>query len=162
MPGNLPNGTILSVATIATIASDSTPSPRIPILFPRTGSVETIFGGFLASEGPSPAWKSPVRRPPSRLDGAARLDKLDIADDTIVVFTSDHGEMFGSQGRMFKLTFYDEAARIPLLFRYPEGVKSGVSDVCINTPDIMPTLLGLVGLSADIPKDVDGCGRVGA
>ena len=87
---------------------------------------------------------------------AQQLDKLGIANNTIVVFTSDHGEMFGSQGRMYKLTFYDEAARIPLLVRYPDGVNSGLSDVCINTPDIMPTLLGLAGLNADIPKDIDG------
>jgi len=85
-----------------------------------------------------------------------RLDKLGIAEDTIVVFTSDHGEMFGAQGRMYKLTFYDEAARIPLLIRYPKSVKGGTSDACINTPDIMPTLLGLAGLGSEIPKGVEG------
>ncbi|MDP6633617.1 MAG: sulfatase [Phycisphaerae bacterium] len=86
----------------------------------------------------------------------AKLDKLGIADNTIVVFSSDHGEMFGSQGRMFKLTFYDEAARIPMLIRYPGKVKSGTSDACINTPDIMPTLLGLADLGGNIPKEVEG------
>jgi arylsulfatase A-like enzyme len=86
----------------------------------------------------------------------AHLETLGIADNTIVVFSSDHGEMFGSQGRMFKLTFYDEAARIPMLVRYPGVVKAGQSDACINTPDIMPTLLGLAGLDAKIPKDVEG------
>lgn len=86
----------------------------------------------------------------------ARLDKLGIADNTIVVFTSDHGEMFGSQGRMFKLTFYDEAARIPLLVRYPKKVKPAVSGACINTPDIMPTLLGLMALNDQIPDEVEG------
>jgi arylsulfatase A-like enzyme len=65
--------------------------------------------------------------------------------------------MFGSQGRMYKLTFYDEAARVPLLIRYPGKVKSGNSDACINTPDIMPTLLSLAGLKKDIPEDVEGC-----
>lgn len=86
----------------------------------------------------------------------AHLDTLGIADNTIVVFSSDHGEMFGSQGRMFKLTFYDEAARIPMLVRYPGVVKAGQSDACINTPDIMPTLLGLAGLGARIPEEVEG------
>lgn len=85
-----------------------------------------------------------------------QLDDLDIAQNTIVVFSSDHGEMFGSHGRMFKLTFYDEAARVPLLVRYPDRVKRGVSDVCINTPDIMPTLLGLAGHGAEIPESVEG------
>ncbi|MBN2416071.1 sulfatase [bacterium] len=85
-----------------------------------------------------------------------KLDQLGIADDTIVVFTSDHGEMFGSQGRMWKLTFYDEAARVPFLVRYPRGVKPGRTDICLNTPDIMPTLLGLLGLGGAIPAEVEG------
>jgi len=84
------------------------------------------------------------------------LEKLGVADDTIVVFSSDHGEMFASQGRMYKLTFYDEAARVPLLVRYPKKVKPGISDACINTPDIMPTLLGLMGLTDRIPAEVEG------
>lgn len=84
------------------------------------------------------------------------LDRLKLTENTIVVFSSDHGEMFTSQGRMFKLTFYDEAARIPFLVRYPGKVKPGTSDVCINTPDIMPTLLGLMGLHSQIPREVEG------
>ena len=86
----------------------------------------------------------------------AKLDDTGISDDTIVVFTSDHGEMFGSQGRMFKLTFYDEAACVPLLVRYPGKIKSAVLDTCINTPDIMPTLLGLMALKDQIPVEVEG------
>jgi len=85
-----------------------------------------------------------------------KLNELGLTEETIVVFTSDHGEMFGSQGRMFKLTFYDEAARIPFLVKYPEIVKNKESDVCLNTPDIMPTLLGLLGLNKQIPKEVEG------
>lgn len=86
----------------------------------------------------------------------AQLDKLGISEETIVVFTSDHGEMFGSQGRMFKLTFYDEAARIPLLVRYPKTTKPAISEACVNTPDIMPTLLGAMGLHDEIPDEVEG------
>ncbi|MCT4589378.1 MAG: sulfatase [Carboxylicivirga sp.] len=85
-----------------------------------------------------------------------RLDELGIADNTIVVFTSDHGEMFTSQGRMFKLCFYEEAARIPLLVRAPKQQKAGSNDACINTPDIAPTLLGLMGLKAAIPDEMEG------
>lgn len=85
-----------------------------------------------------------------------KLDELGLTENTIVVFSSDHGEMFGSQGRMFKLTFYDEAARVPFLIRYPQKIKSGESDACINTPDIMPTLLGLMGLHDEIPNEVEG------
>jgi arylsulfatase A-like enzyme len=85
------------------------------------------------------------------------LDKAGIADDTILVFTSDHGEMFGSHGRRAKNIFYEEAARVPFVLRYPRKVKGGmVSDACMNTVDIMPTLLGLCGLSAKIPREVEG------
>ena len=78
-----------------------------------------------------------------------------IDGDTIIVFTSDHGEMFGANGRVFKLTFFDPASRVPMLIRWPGRIPAGqVSDACIGTPDIMPTLLGLMGL--DIPKSVEG------
>ena len=85
----------------------------------------------------------------------AAVDKAGLADDTILVFSSDHGEMFGAHGRRAKNIFYDEAARIPLLVRWPGGVAAGrVSDACIGTPDIMPTLLSLMGLP--IPRAVEG------
>lgn len=82
------------------------------------------------------------------------LDAIDERENTIVVFTSDHGEMFGAHGRIAKLTFYEEAASVPLLIRCPGVAAGGASDVCINTPDLMPTLLGLMGLP--IPKTVEG------
>jgi arylsulfatase A-like enzyme len=84
------------------------------------------------------------------------LDELGIADNTIVIFTSDHGEMWASHGRLDKLIFYDEAARIPFLVRAPGGLKGRSSDVLINTPDIMPTILGLSGNADHIPAEVEG------
>lgn len=85
----------------------------------------------------------------------AALEKAGVADDTLVVFTSDHGEMFGAHGRVWKMTFYDEAARIPCLLRLPGRIPAGaVSDACLNTPDMLPTLLGLLGLP--IPSGVEG------
>lgn len=85
----------------------------------------------------------------------AAIDELDLRDDTIVVFTSDHGELFGAHGRRAKNIFYDEAVRVPFLVRWPDRVPAGTeSDVCLNTPDIMPTLLSLLGLPA--PADVEG------
>lgn len=85
------------------------------------------------------------------------LDKIGLAENTIVVFTSDHGEMFGAHGRMKKNIFYEEAARIPMLIHWKGTIPAGVvSDCCLNTPDIMPTLLGLVGLNKQIPPEVEG------
>ncbi|MFN2133856.1 MAG: sulfatase [Anaerolineae bacterium] len=83
------------------------------------------------------------------------IDELGLREDVLFVFTSDHGEMFGAHGRRAKNIFYEEAARVPFLLRWPGHVPAGqVSDVCLNTPDIMPTLLGLLGLS--IPAEVEG------
>ncbi len=81
--------------------------------------------------------------------------KAGLAEDTILAFSSDHGEMFGAQGRRAKNTFYEEAARVPLLVRWPGRIPAGeVSDACISTVDIMPTLLSLAGLA--VPKDAEG------
>jgi arylsulfatase A-like enzyme len=72
-----------------------------------------------------------------------------------VVFTSDHGELFGAHGRRAKNIFYDEAVRVPLLVRWPGHIPTGCqTDVCLNTPDMMPTLLGLLDLP--VPDEVEG------
>ncbi len=83
------------------------------------------------------------------------IDELGVRDNTIFVFTSDHGEMFGAQGRRAKNIFYEEAVRVPFLIRWPRHIpEAHVSDVCLNTPDIMPTLLSMMNLP--IPEDVEG------
>lgn len=84
----------------------------------------------------------------------AAVDALGLAENTIFVFTSDHGEMFGAQGRRAKNIFYDEAVRVPFLLRWPGKSRVGTSDLCFNSPDILPTLLGLLGLP--IPAGVEG------
>jgi len=77
-------------------------------------------------------------------------------EDTIFVFTSDHGDMLYSQGRRNKLVPYDESCRVPFLLRYPRahGPSGRTVAMPINTPDIMPTLLGLGGIP--IPESVEG------
>ena len=83
------------------------------------------------------------------------LEEQGLADNTILVFTSDHGEMFGAHGRRAKYIFYEEAARIPFLVRWPGHVPAKqVSDGLLGTPDIMPTLLSLMDLP--IPRSVEG------
>lgn len=81
-----------------------------------------------------------------------------IKGDTIVVFTSDHGEMMGSQGirPTTKQVPYDESARVPFLLRYPRahGDAGRVAATPLTTPDIMPTLLSLAGIA--LPKTVEG------
>lgn len=83
------------------------------------------------------------------------LDEQGLAENTILVFTSDHGEMFGAHGRRAKYIFYEEAARIPFLMRWPGHIRNKqISDVLLGTPDIMPTLLSLLDLP--VPKSVEG------
>jgi len=78
-----------------------------------------------------------------------------IGENTIIVFTSDHGEMLGSHGRMMKNIFYEEAARVPFLIHWPAKVPKGhVSDAPMNTVDIMPTLLAFAGVP--VPDKVEG------
>ena len=85
----------------------------------------------------------------------AALEAKGLAENTIVLFTSDHGECFGAHGRMAKNIFYEEAAHVPFLVRQPKAIPAGsASDACLNTVDIMPTLLSMMDLQ--IPADVEG------
>jgi len=86
------------------------------------------------------------------------LEETDNADNTIFVFTSDHGEMLGSQGQApcQKQRPWDESIRVPFLLRYPvvSGPNGWTVKTPINTPDILPTLLSLAGIK--IPDSVEG------
>ena len=87
---------------------------------------------------------------------AAALDKNRVADDTVLVFTSDHGDMLYSQGLVAKHHPWSESNGVPFLVRYPRKLGTAARKIRqpINTPDIMPTLLGLAGLP--VPGAVQG------
>ncbi len=83
------------------------------------------------------------------------LAELNLADDTIVVFTSDHGDMHGSHGLYKKQWPWNEAIKIPFAIRYPGSVPEGATvETPINVIDVMPTLLGLAGIP--VPEPVEG------
>lgn len=84
------------------------------------------------------------------------LKSTGLADNTIVVFTSDHGDMLRSLGQQRKQRPYEESARVPMLFRLPKalGIAPRRVEGTINTEDVMPTLLSLCGVP--IPKTVEG------
>lgn len=77
-------------------------------------------------------------------------------DNTIFVFTSDHGDMLYSHGEVKKQKPWDESLMVPFLLRYPKklGKTQKIVNTPINTPDILPTLLGLSGI--EIPASVQG------
>jgi arylsulfatase A-like enzyme len=84
------------------------------------------------------------------------LKESGLDEKTIFVFTADHGAMIQSHGFVNKQRPYEESINVPMLISYPEafGNKGKKNDMLINTPDLMPTLLGLCGLP--IPKTVEG------
>lgn len=80
---------------------------------------------------------------------------MGLEEDSIIVFTSDHGEMFGAHGRRAKNIFYEEAVRVPFLIRWKGQLEEGLNrDFVFNTVDIMPSLLSMMGLP--IPQEVEG------
>ncbi len=85
------------------------------------------------------------------------LEETGQAANTIFIFTSDHGDMFGSQGKRprRKQLPWDEAARVPFLLRWP-AIHSDGREVKtpVNTPDILPSLLSLAGVP--VPDTVEG------
>ena len=77
--------------------------------------------------------------------------------NTIVVFASDHGETMCSHGVTEpKNLIYTEAANTPFIVRWPGHVRPRVDDLLLSSPDIMPTLLGMAGLSERIPAGIHG------
>ena len=76
-----------------------------------------------------------------------QLDELGLAQDTVVVFTSDHGDMFGDHGLMLKSTMhYQGCLRVPLLIRQPT-MKPGRTDAFASSLDLAQTFLDLAGVA---------------
>lgn len=85
------------------------------------------------------------------------LKRLGLDKNTIVVFTSDHGETMCSQGTYDpKNSIYTESFNVPFIIRYPEKIRHRVDSTLLGTLDIMPTLLSMAGLSEHIPSSVEG------
>jgi arylsulfatase A-like enzyme len=92
----------------------------------------------------------------------AALDQEGLSEDTIVIFTSDHGEMMGSHGLMHKDVWYDESLLVPFIVRWPKGIEAGRDDLLLSVPDLMPTLLSLMGEGDRTPDQVQGSDYSGA
>lgn len=99
-----------------------------------------------------------------------KLDELGLADNTIVLFTSDNGPQPGAWTDIFvdffdgngplrgaKTNFYEGGIRVPMLVRWPGKIQPGSrSDFVGYFADVMPTLAYLVGASQHLPKQLDG------
>jgi choline-sulfatase len=84
-----------------------------------------------------------------------KLEDLGISENTIVVYTSDHGSMMGAHKLVSKDVMYEESVRVPYLLKYPGiGSKQRIVRERVSQIDIVPTVLDLLGHS--IPAHLDG------
>ncbi|WP_152045545.1 choline-sulfatase [Aureimonas psammosilenae] len=90
----------------------------------------------------------------------AILDACRLSDDTVVVFTSDHGDMLGERGLWFKMNFFEASARVPLMIAAP-ALPPGLVRTPVSTLDIAPTLTDLAGIGmAEVAPWTDGVSLV--
>ncbi|OPZ05265.1 MAG: Choline-sulfatase [candidate division BRC1 bacterium ADurb.BinA364] len=85
----------------------------------------------------------------------AKLDELGLRENTIVLYTSDHGELAGEHGLWYKNSYYEASVRVPHVWSFPKVLPQGAT---VSTPtmnmDILPTLCDLCGL--DKPEGLEG------
>ena len=84
------------------------------------------------------------------------LDTCGLTENTLVIFTTDHGELLGDHGLWMKGPFhYEQLVRVPMLLRFPQAVSAGQrTQALFSQVDIVPTTLSALGLP--IPSDTDG------
>lgn len=76
----------------------------------------------------------------------AALDGTRQAENTIILFVSDHGDMLGERGLWFKMNFFEGSARVPLMIAAPQ-LPAGRVDAPVSTMDVTPTLCDLAGIA---------------
>jgi choline-sulfatase len=83
------------------------------------------------------------------------LDNCGLTDDTIVVFTGDHGDMLGERGLWYKMVWYENSARVPFIVHAPKRFSAKRVTENVSTMDILPTFVELVGaqLVPGLPMD---------
>ncbi len=82
------------------------------------------------------------------------LDEQGLRENTIVVFTTDHGEMLGDHGIGQKgPLIYEGVTHIPFLMRYPAGFEPGNIDDCVSLTDVVPTILDFVQIEDSAARD---------
>jgi choline-sulfatase len=95
-------------------------------------------------------------------DVLGALREAQFESDTIIAFTADHGEMLGERGLWYKMSFFEQSARVPMLIHVPGGESRRVAEP-VSLVDLAPTLLELAGAPwpAEHAEDLDGTSLVG-
>jgi len=90
------------------------------------------------------------------------LEDCSMKDNTIIIFTADHGDMLGERGLWYKMSFHEWSARVPFIVSAPEKFKSGRNNTPVSLVDLLPTLLDLGEVPyKDNPADkIDGTSLV--
>ena len=79
----------------------------------------------------------------------AACERKGVAEDLLVVFWSDHGEMAGDHDLLHKSRFFESALRVPFIVRWPGHIEAAqTSDALVGTVDILPTILDAIGAEA--------------
>jgi arylsulfatase A-like enzyme len=82
-----------------------------------------------------------------------KLDELGLTGSTLVVFTSDHGEMLGAHGLRGKFNFYEESSHVPMMIRFPGKIKPGTKvKAPVSNMDLFATILDYLDMPAH-PSD---------
>ncbi|MFI5019617.1 MAG: sulfatase-like hydrolase/transferase, partial [Dongiales bacterium] len=86
------------------------------------------------------------------------LRRTGAAEDTVVVVTSDHGDMLGERGLWYKMTFFERAMRVPLLLHAPSRLKPRRVGALVSLVDLLPTLMDIAGAAGnfDPAQPLDG------
>ncbi|WNW12628.1 choline-sulfatase [Pseudomonas sp. DTU_2021_1001937_2_SI_NGA_ILE_001] len=84
------------------------------------------------------------------------LEDTGLADDTLIVFSGDHGDMLGERGLWYKMHWFEMAARVPLLVHAPRQFTARRVREAVSTADLLPTLVELAGGQVDARLPLDG------
>ena len=89
------------------------------------------------------------------------LEACNLADNTIIVFSGDHGDMLGERGLWYKMHWFEMSARVPLLVHAPKRFAAQRVGQSVSTMDLLPTLVELAGGAVDAQLPLDGRSLLG-
>ncbi len=83
------------------------------------------------------------------------LKECRLDDNTIIIFSGDHGDMLGERGLWYKMNYFEASARVPLFVHYPQAFAPHHVSENVSTLDLLPTFVDLVGtkLVPSLPMD---------